>query len=162
MLPQIFPSYSHSADQGWNSENSGSTLRCAVLQLAVLYAVFWAAIWQENGAPSFPASLAPPTPGGTRYSGQTVHAPIVASFRVPDGHPPIEDPAPPVGMVRRPPWSIAIAICPMAINSPRPLGGFNSPERVDRVSFGVAMLTISTLILTDLLAMANGSSAHLD
>ena len=48
------------------------------------------------------------------------------------------------------------------IPTPRPPGGFNSPERVDRVSFGVAMLTISTLILTDLLAMANGSSAHLD
>ena len=56
----------------------------------------------------------------------------------------------------------AIAIYPTAINSPRPPGGVNSPKRVDRVSFGVAMLTISMLILTDLLAMANGSSAHLD
>ena len=34
MLPQTFPSYPHSADQGWTSEDSGFTLRCAVLRSA--------------------------------------------------------------------------------------------------------------------------------
>ena len=81
-----------------------------------------------------------------RYSGRTVHAPIAAlRSRVPDGHPLIEDPAPPVGTVRRPPWSVAIATCPTTISSPRSPWGPNASEGVDRVSFGVAMLTTSTL-----------------
>ena len=55
---------------------------------------------------------------------------------------PIKDPTPPVNMVHWPPWSMAIAIFPTMVYSPRPRGGSNSPEGVDQVSFGVAMLTI--------------------
>ena len=51
-------------------------------------------------------------------------------------------PTSPVGMVRRQPWSVAIATCPTTISSPRSPRGLNASEGVDRVSFCVAMLRI--------------------
>ena len=162
MLPQIFPSYPYSADQGWTGENSGSTLvaQCCSSQYFMQY--FELQSDRKMAHHLFlPRSLhRPPEAPGTVGGPSMLPSSPPPVF--PNGHPPIEDPAQPVGTVRRPPWSMAIAICPTGINSPRPLRGFNSPERVDRVSFSVAMLTVSTLILAELLAIANGSSAHWD
>ena len=115
---------------------------CVVLQLAVLYAVLWATVLQENGAPSFPPSLALPTPRGAQYSGRTVHVSIATSSRVPDDRPPIGNPTPPVSLVRRPAPVDGHCHLPHDGQLLTPPGGSNSPERVDRVSFGVAMLTI--------------------
>ena len=61
---------------------------------------------------------------------------------IPNDRPPIGLPAPPVHAVRRPPWSVATATYPTAIDSPRFSRGAYGPEGVDRVSFGIDMLIV--------------------
>ena len=154
MLPQTFPSYPHSGDQGWTSENSRSILRCTVLQSAATCSTLcnilscsltgkWRTIFfcltrstdprrrlvQRADRPRSHRRLLlrsrrPPTDRGPRTTGR--HGSPTAMV---DGH----------------------CHLPHGDQLLTPPGGFNSPERVDRVSFGVAMLTISTLILTDCL-----------
>lgn len=67
---------------------------------------------------------------------------LASSPSGPDGRPPIGDTAPLVCVVRRPLWSMAIAICPTATNSSHFLRKPNGAKGVNWVSFGVDMLTI--------------------
>ena len=95
---------------------------CAVLQLVVLYAVLEAAARLDNCAPFSPLSFASSTICGVRGNGQPSQAPFASSPIDPDGRPPIRNPAPPVGMVHRPPRSVAITTCPATISSLRSPG----------------------------------------
>ena len=165
MLPQSFPSYLRSQDQGWTSKTARSTLRCSMLQIVVFYAVLWAAVWQENGAPSFSPSLALLTP---------YRRPVKRTYR-PRSHHGLHLRSPMAirqsgtlchrsAWFRRPPWSMAITICPTTVNSPH-LGGGGGVFQLARKSWSSVVQCShahnSTLILTDLLAMANGSLVHL-
>ena len=89
------------------------------------------------------------SPGGAPCNGRTVHAPVASSTHVPDGGPPIRDPAPPVGMVRRPSRPVAIATCPTTISSPRLPRGTKGPGRIEGASlfiFIVQVFTTSRLV----------------
>ena len=147
--------------QGSTSETAGLILPCAVQYLSKYFEpqLDWI-----NRHPFLPPCSPRRPRGGAQYSGRTFHVSIAASSSVPDDSLLIGSPSPPVGMVCRPPSSMAIAICPTTVSSPRSRGGRGgwlvreSCSSVVRCSHAYN----STLKFTDLLAMANGSLAHLD
>ena len=124
-----------------------STAQCCSSQYFTQY--FLTVVRLDICAPLVLPSLTPPIPGGAPCKGRTVHAPVASSTRVPDGRPPIGDPAPPVGMVRRPSRPVAIATCPTTISSPRLPRGTKGTGRVERALlfiFIVQVFTTSRLV----------------
>ena len=68
--------------------------------------------------PSLPHRFLCRPPCSAPCNGRTICAPVAVSTRVPDSQWTIGDPAPLVGMARRPPRPVAIATCPVTISSP--------------------------------------------
>ena len=143
MLLSSFPSQNSFTRVGWTSEHAGSTLQCcsdAARSTSCSTLSYSLTVKSRTPFSLFVSScqhlVAPYAMGGS------VHAPVTASSRVSDDRPPIGDPVSPIGMVRRPPWSMAITTYPTTISSPLSPQGPNASKGVDRVSFCVAMLRV--------------------
>ena len=109
----LYSSRIHSSNQGWTSKSIGSIPRCVVLQLVVLDAMIWVAIWQCIFASFCPLSSASPTYHGVLGNEQLACAPFPSSSCCRMGRLLIGYPAALVPTIHRPPWSVAIATYPL-------------------------------------------------
>ena len=107
-----------------------------MLQLTVLYIVFWVAIWQDICALPIPPLACFTDP--LRHPVEWADCPRLHPRLALWSRRPSEDPSQPIGMVHRPSQPMGIAMCPTTIPSPHLRGwgggGAKGPRRVERPS----------------------------